>query len=62
MALFVYNRPEQTQRTLASIRAYSPDQLLIVSDGAKEEDEDRALVGQVRELCDSIDWECDVLR
>jgi hypothetical protein len=56
IALFVYNRPEHTQRTLLSLqRANNADKcsLYIFSDGAKSQ-KDCAKVNEVRRVCSAV--------
>lgn len=62
VVLFVYNRPQTTLRVLDAIRAYQPHKLLIVSDGAKPQEDDALRVAAVREVCEQVDWPCVVSR
>ena len=63
IVFFIFNRPEQTARTFAAIRAARPPTLLVVADGPRP---DRAgeqeLCARTRAVIDGVDWPCQVLR
>ncbi len=60
VALFIFNRPRQTQQVFAEIRKQTPRRLLVVADGPRSSDEvDRCLA--TRSVIEQIDWECDLL-
>jgi hypothetical protein len=63
VVFLIFNRPEQTARIFATIRAARPARLLVVADGprpgrAGEEE----LCKKTRSVVDGVDWPCDVLR
>jgi hypothetical protein len=63
VVFLIFNRPEQTARIFAAIRAARPARLLVVADGprlgrAGEEE----LCGKTRSVIDGVDWPCHVLR
>ncbi len=62
VALFMYNRPELTVRTLSAVKGYRPDILFIFSDGPKNSASDQFSVEATRQLCRDIDWPCQVIR
>ncbi len=63
VAFIVFNRPDLTARVLDAIRQAQPHQLLIIADGARSDRIGEAeKCQQVREICDRIDWECEVKR
>jgi hypothetical protein len=63
VALFVFNRPQCTEQSLAAIRQARPSRLLVVADGPRRSRPRDALeCVAVRHVCDQIDWPCDVLR
>lgn len=59
VALFIFNRPEHTQRVFDQIRAYKPSQLLVIADGPRNAVETMRC-GEARAIIDQVDWECDV--
>jgi hypothetical protein len=63
IVFLIFNRPEQTARTFAAIRAARPGGLLVVADGPRP---GRAGEGErcaaTRAIIDGIDWPCDVRR
>src|SRR5258708_18548382 len=58
----VFNRPEETKLSFASIRNARPKYLFIAADGArKEKPEEEELCHSVREyILKNIDWDCAV--
>lgn len=61
VAFFVFNRPDYTEKVFAKIRETKPQKLLVVADGARNEEESQKCE-QVRNLIlDNIDWNCEVL-
>lgn len=61
VAMFIFNRPEVTNRVFAEIRRARPRQLFIIGDGARydrtgEEDQ----VALTREIATRVDWACDL--
>jgi hypothetical protein len=63
VAFFVFNRPEVTQRVFAEIAKIRPSTLLLVADGPRTDRVGEAeLCAAVREIVESVDWECDVRR
>jgi hypothetical protein len=61
VALFVFNRPEQTRRVFRAIAAARPSHLLLVADGPRTNraGEDR-LCDEVKRSISSVDWPCKV--
>lgn len=63
VALFIFNRPETTQRVFQTIAAAKPRTLLVVADGPRtERDSDAEACAAARAITDRVDWRCDVLR
>lgn len=62
VVMFVFNRPDLTRRTLASIRGAKPEKLFVIADGPRAGNEnDERLCAEVRALFDEVDWPCEVL-
>lgn len=61
VALFIFNRPEETKRVFEVIRRVQPRELLIVADGPRS-DREVALTEAARAVTEHIDWSCKVLR
>jgi hypothetical protein len=61
IALFIFNRPDQTAKVLAKIARVRPAHLLVIADGARNEAEDQRCQA-TRSLLDAVDWPCDVRR
>lgn len=61
VALFIYKRPEETQRVFAEIAKIKPRKLLVIADGPKS-DADREICEAARAVTEQVDWECEVLR
>jgi hypothetical protein len=63
IAFIIFNRPEQTAKVFASIRAAQPRQLLVIADGPRAGVEsDVAKCGATRRVIDGVDWPCQVHR
>jgi hypothetical protein len=63
IVFLIFNRPEQTARTFAAIRAARPAKLLIVADGRRPDRVgERELCARTRAIIDGVDWPCAVLR
>jgi hypothetical protein len=59
VALFLFNRPEPTQRVFAAIRDAQPPRLLVVADGPRvDHPDDAALCAAARAVIDAVDWPC----
>ncbi len=59
----IFNRPEETARTFAAIRAARPSKLLVVADGPRpDRAAERDLCDRTRSVIDGIDWSCLVRR
>ena len=57
----VFNRPEHTQQSFASIRVAAPKKLYIAADGPRDhKPEDAIKTAQVREIVSQVDWDCEV--
>ena len=61
VVFIVFNRPEQTRKVFAAIRRVQPHHLLIISDGARDND-DNEKCRRVRDIVANIDWDCKVER
>lgn len=63
LVFLTFNRPEATERGLHVIRQYRPNELYLVSDGPREGNAcDQELVQRTRDVLDSVDWPCTVVR
>lgn len=61
VTLLIYNRPELTRRALQGIRAYRPDHLFVIADGARPDDpRDGERCLEARGVIDLVDWPCEV--
>ena len=59
----IFNRPEQTARTFAAIRAARPMRLLVVADGPRQGRKgEEELCRRTRSVVDGVDWPCEVMR
>lgn len=57
----IFNRPEETARVFAAIRAQRPKNLFIAADGPRQDrTNEAALVAQTRAIVAEVDWPCDV--
>lgn len=61
IALFIYKRPEETQKVFAEIAKIRPRTLLIVADGPKS-DAEKDATETARAVTERIDWDCNVIR
>jgi hypothetical protein len=61
VVFIIYNRPEKTQQSFASIQVYQPEILYIIADGPRNE-EDELKVRKTREIVEQIDWNCEVIQ
>jgi hypothetical protein len=61
VALFIFNRPMQTARVFSQIAHMRPRQLFVVADGPRGPEEIAACAA-AREVCECVDWPCDVHR
>lgn len=63
IAYIVFNRPQHTTQTFASIRAQQPSQLFIIADGPRpNHPTDAERCKAVRAIVEQIDWPCEVHR
>jgi hypothetical protein len=61
VALFVFNRPECTQRVFDAIAKARPARLLLTADGPRPgKPGDAEACRQVREIVSHVDWPCEV--
>ena len=60
VAFFIFNRPALTQAVFEEIRAFAPRTLLVIADGARNENE-KHLCEEARSIMRRIDWPCRVL-
>lgn len=57
----VFNRPKETKVVFEAIRKAKPKQLFVSADGARpNREDDIENVNAVREIIDSVDWECEI--
>jgi hypothetical protein len=61
VVFLIFRRPDLTARVFETIRQAQPAKLLIVADGARNEEE-AILCQQTRAVTEQIDWDCEVLR
>ena len=62
IALFVFNRSDLARRIMLRIREVRPERLYVLSDGPRNQSEER-LVNQTRkEIEGLIDWDCSLIR
>ncbi|MBN3879162.1 glycosyltransferase family 2 protein [Nostoc sp. JL23] len=62
VAFLIFNRPDTTAKVFAAIRQAKPPKLLVVADGPRSDRPDEAeKCKKVREIVNSVDWECEVL-
>lgn len=62
VALFIFNRPETTERVFERIAAARPPRLFVVADGPRADrplESDRC--AQARAIVERVNWKCDVL-
>jgi hypothetical protein len=59
VALFIYKRPETTQKVLAEIARAKPKRLFVIADGPKSNEEAEKCAA-ARALIERVDWDCDV--
>jgi hypothetical protein len=63
VALFIFNRPDATERVFQEIARAQPRQLFIIADGPRRDREGEAeLCAATRALVEQIDWDCAVTR
>ena len=61
VALFAFNRPDFTSQVLKQIRVYAPPVVFLIQDGPRQGVlSDLESTRQVREILESVDWECQV--
>jgi hypothetical protein len=60
VALFIFNRTEQTQRVFAEIARARPRRLLIIADGPRTAAE-AELCQATRQIIQQVDWDCELL-
>lgn len=63
IAYIVFNRPQHTEQTFATIRKQEPTQLLIIADGPRPgHSTDEEHCAKVRAIVENVDWPCQVYR
>jgi hypothetical protein len=63
LALVIFNRPQQTARVFARIRAARPRRLFVIADGPRADRPSEAeRVAAARTITEAIDWPCEVTR
>jgi hypothetical protein len=61
LLFLIFNRPEETARVFAAIRAQQPRRLFIASDGPRADRAgEAAVVARTREVASQVDWPCAV--
>jgi hypothetical protein len=59
----IFNRPKETARVFAAIRAARPAKLLVAADGPRAtRPEDADLCARTRQVLNEVDWPCEVLQ
>ncbi|MDB2332731.1 hypothetical protein N9V53_05265 [Amylibacter sp.] len=59
--LLIFNRPDTTKKVFEAIRKARPPRLYISADGPRSDHaKDATLVEEVRDICQNIDWPCEV--
>ncbi len=61
VVLIIFNRPLLTQKVFEEIKKIKPEQLFIISDGPRNEDE-KYIVINTRKIVDKVDWKCEVFK
>lgn len=56
----IYNRPDLTRQSLATIAKARPPKLFVIADGPKDDPVDVSLCQEARQVIDGVDWDCDV--
>ncbi|MBW4643788.1 MAG: glycosyltransferase family 9 protein [Goleter apudmare HA4340-LM2] len=60
VSLFIFNRPDLTEKVFAAIAQVKPKKLLVIADGPRfKEEEEKCL--KTREVIKAVDWDCEVL-
>jgi glycosyltransferase involved in cell wall biosynthesis len=62
VVMTVYNRPDHTRQVLERIAMVRPEKLLVVADGAKDNDADRERVAAVRAQFEALSWDCELVK
>jgi hypothetical protein len=63
VAFIIFNRPEQTAKVFAAIRAARPQHLFVIADGPRSKIKaDREKCAATRAVVEGIDWPCEILR
>lgn len=61
VAMFVFNRPDFTDRVFERVRAARPSRLLVVADGPRADRPGEAeACARAREVVSRVDWRCEV--
>jgi hypothetical protein len=60
IVLFIYKRPQTTERVLAEIARVKPQRLFVIADGPKS-NEEAEICAKARSLIERVDWDCEVL-
>lgn len=62
VAFIIFNRPEQTAKVFAALRAARPANLFVIADGARPDvASDRNNCTWTRAVVDLVDWPCEVV-
>lgn len=59
VALFIFRRPDTTERVFARIAEARPSRLLVIADGPRTPEE-QSVCDQTRAIVTNVDWPCEV--
>lgn len=59
VVLIIFNRPLLTQKVFDVIKKIRPEQLFIISDGPRDEEE-KKIIEETRKIIEQVDWKCEV--
>lgn len=59
--LIFFNRPDTFEKVFEQVRKAKPKTLILAQDGPRN-DADKQGIAKCREIAESVDWECDIIR
>lgn len=63
LVLFIFKRPQTTQKVFDVIRQARPKQLLVLADAPRKDRPDEAeKCAAARAIIDQVDWDCEIIR
>lgn len=63
VAFIIFKRPDTTKQVFEAIRQAKPPKLLVIADGAREnQPEEAEKCAATRAIIDRVDWDCEVLK